>query len=130
MTPGIRTFGLRKVDEQMGVFERELERLRKTQDEEPVHKLRVSIRRLQQALRVFGQFVDSKASKRIRGDLRGLMKLAGSVREHDICLQLITEAKLPPEEVTEEREIGRRKLEKAAAKFSTNDWRERLGIAG
>jgi CHAD domain-containing protein len=58
-------------------------------DPESIHKMRVAIRRLQQGLRVFGQYIPDKASKRIKRELRDVMKIAGEVRNRDIALKLL-----------------------------------------
>jgi CHAD domain-containing protein len=58
-------------------------------DKETVHQLRVSIRRLQAALRLMGQTKN-------RRSLRPLMQLAGAVRNCDITLELVRKAALPP----------------------------------
>lgn len=124
----IRTFGLSKIDVLISEFESELARVQRDQGEEPVHKLRVSIRRLQQGLRVFHQFVDAEAAKEIRGEMRKIMKLAGAVRERDIGIQLLAKANLPHDSVQEERSVTGRRLEKAVRKLSKDDWRSRLGV--
>ena len=58
-------------------------------DPEAVHKLRVSIRRLQQALRLFKQFFPKRGSKRMRKQLRAIMKPAGELRNRDIAIELL-----------------------------------------
>lgn len=125
----IRTFGLHKIETLIEGFEKEILRVQKNQAEEPVHKLRVSIRRLQQGLRVFRQFVDRRASKQIRRELRGIIQLAGALRERDIGMQLLTKANLPHDGIAEERAVHCRELKKAVNKLKTEDWRDRLGVA-
>lgn len=124
----IRTFGSAKVDALIAGFEAELQRVSKDQGEEPVHKLRVSIRRLQQALRVFRQFVDKKSSRKVRSQMRRVMKLAGTVREHDIGMQLLNKANLPHDGVREARDVHSRELARVAGKLSTAKWRDSLGV--
>ena len=125
----IRTFGIQKIDLLIADFEKELARAQRDQREEAVHKLRVSIRRLQQALRVFGQFVDKQASKEIRSKLRDVMHLAGPVRERDIGMQLMTKATLDPGKLAEERTVHSAALQQTISKLKTGKWRERLGVA-
>lgn len=57
-------------------------------DEEAVHKMRVSIRRLQQSLRLFGEFFRPRAVRRIRAELKSVMDPAGELRNCDIALKL------------------------------------------
>ena len=56
---------------------------------EAVHKLRVSIRRLQQALRLFEQYFPKKGAKRIRKQMRSIMEAAGELRNRDIAIDLV-----------------------------------------
>lgn len=66
-------------------------------DDDAIHDLRVAIRRLSQAYRVFGPLVPGKEAKRARKDLRPVRKLAGDVRDCDIAIELLREAGLPDE---------------------------------
>lgn len=54
-----------------------------------VHDLRVSIRRFDQALLVFGDLLDKKAVRKTRRRLKEIMALAGAVRNCDIAEQLL-----------------------------------------
>jgi CHAD domain-containing protein len=63
-----------------------------TRDADAVHDLRVAIRRFQQFLRVFRQFLPRTKVKKIRRRLRGLMILAGEVRNRDIASMLLQQA--------------------------------------
>ena len=60
-------------------------------DSDSIHRMRVSIRRLQQAMRIFGQYLPERGTKRIKRDLREVMKAAGEVRNRDIALKLLKE---------------------------------------
>jgi CHAD domain-containing protein len=53
-----------------------------------VHDLRVSIRRLGQRLRVFGDWVPKKAARKIRRRIREVLGMAGEVRDCDIAAEL------------------------------------------
>lgn len=57
-------------------------------DEEAVHKMRVSIRRLQQSLRLFGQFFRPRAVRRVKAEISTIMEPAGELRNCDIALRL------------------------------------------
>ena len=61
-------------------------------DEEAVHKLRVSIRRFQQALRLFGQYLKPAGVEKIKTRLRGIMRIAGELRNLDIAVALTKDA--------------------------------------
>ena len=70
----------------------EMRRARRGADAEGVHDLRVSLRRLFAALRVFRDLFARKHAGRIRKELRPVLKLAGEVRNRDIGLALAQEA--------------------------------------
>lgn len=63
----------------------------KSCDEEAVHDLRVSIRRLNRCLQVFSKFYPENSGKKIRRRLKTLMEAAGEVRDLDIAMQLVAE---------------------------------------
>ena len=60
-------------------------------DPDAVHDLRVAIRRFQQFLRVFCQFLPDRTARKIRRRLRKIMKSAGEVRNRDIAAMLLKE---------------------------------------
>jgi CHAD domain-containing protein len=69
----------------------------KSPEADAVHRLRVSIRRLQQALRIFKQYLKPAGVKRVRKQLKKTMTAAGHHRNHDIALKLLknSAAKFP-----------------------------------
>lgn len=60
--------------------------------EEPVHQLRVSIRRLFAALRTFEPILAEDEAESHRARLRPILKMAGEVRNCDIALGLARKA--------------------------------------
>ena len=62
---------------------------------EIVHDLRVSMRRLQAALRAFPTFFPPAESRRILKQARKILKLADRVRDFDIALELASESGIP-----------------------------------
>ena len=64
-------------------------------DADSVHDLRVSIRRFTQCLRVFAPFFPHGEAKKIRHKLKTIMQAASAVRDHDITLDLMTDAGIP-----------------------------------
>lgn len=108
-------------------------------DEEAVHDLRVSIRRLNRCLRVFSQFYPDGSSKKIRRRLKTLMEAAGSVRDMDIAMEFLAEmgtGKSSPlvHRLGESRRDARRELESEARTWKehafTKKWRTTLGLNG
>jgi len=99
----------------------EMRRARHTPDEEAVHDLRVSIRRLWAALRYFREFTGDAYGARMKQTLKPVMKLAGEVRNRDIALAFGQEAKLSSRSalvsrLTQERKKAVEPLRQAIAK--------------
>jgi CHAD domain-containing protein len=102
-------------------------------DEEAVHKMRVSIRRLQQALRLFPQFLRKGAVKSIRRELKRIMEPAGELRNCDIALGLLRRAGQDAPEVRARHVAARQNLSEVLGRAVRDDLRARwlgeLGIA-
>jgi CHAD domain-containing protein len=106
-------------------------------DEDTVHDLRVSIRRLRECLRTFEELYPPAARKEIRKELKELMKTAERVRSADIAVNLLKKAGMDDDDA-HLREIGRQRAEDAralgerVALFSSQPfaekWRRALGI--
>ena len=75
-------------------FGAQIERAAADGDADAIHDLRVSIRRLSQCLRIFPQFFPRRPARKVRGHMRRIIKLAGEVRNRDIALELLKEARL------------------------------------
>ena len=63
-------------------------------DAESIHDLRVSIRRFSRCLRVFSQFYPNGTWRKLRSQLSELMSMAGAVRDRDVALELLADAKI------------------------------------
>jgi CHAD domain-containing protein len=112
-------------------------RTARVRDEEAVHDLRVSIRRLTQCLRVFKPFFPQAQAKSLRRKLGDVMDLASEVRNRDIALELLRAARVPAEsevarKLSQERKEAERTLVAALRRWSRRDsekkWRARLGF--
>ena len=112
-------------------------RTAKLADVDAVHDLRVSIRRLSQCLRLFGQFFPRERTRKIQQKLEAVMDLASEVRNRDTALQLMAGA--PPlldstlvEVLSHERGKAERSLVSALQRWSRRSfhkrWRSRLGL--
>lgn len=115
----------------------ELRHTRQSLDAERIHDLRVSIRRLTAALRIFGDAVPAAEAKRVRGELKEIMELAGAVRELDIALELAAKAGVAEASPlaailgAQRGEGERRLLEAVRSAWRRNAslrWRERLQL--
>ena len=65
------------------------------EDPEAIHDLRVSIRRVAQAFKTFGELLDPAPVKKLRGRLHKIMDLCASVRNCDVALTLLEQAGFP-----------------------------------
>lgn len=97
---------LEKLDDAAGALRNALHE----PDEEAVHKARVSIRRLQQSLRLFRQFFRESGVEQIRREMKSIMNPAGVVRNHDIAAGLVKGAWRPTAAFRQEREQARTEL--------------------
>jgi len=100
-------------------FRKEVRNTAKHPDEDPIHDLRVSIRRLSQCLSEFRDFLPH--AKRTRKRLGKLMDLAAEMRNRDIAIELVGSAN-PALAATlaTERDHAKRKLLRAL-----DHWRRR-----
>jgi len=106
-------------------------------DEDSIHDLRVAIRRLRECLREFKVVFPPAPRKKIRKQLRGMMKAAERVRSTDIALKLLHKAGLA-EEAAEVQKLRKQRdefhsaLQAELGLFSKRPylrtWRESLGI--
>jgi CHAD domain-containing protein len=106
-------------------------------DAESVHDLRVAIRRLNQALRLFSQFFPRTKVRKLQRRMREVMDLAAAVRDCDVALDLVRRvggAAPPPlvPELHRKRGEAERDLLVALAEWRRRGfeekWRRRLGL--
>jgi CHAD domain-containing protein len=109
----------------------------KSCDQEAVHDLRVSIRRLNRCLQVFSQFYPGNSGKKLRRRLKTLMEAAGNVRDLDIAIELVAEAGVGRKaalvyRMAEARRQGRRNLLHEVRLWKgrgfSKRWRTTLGL--
>ena len=92
---------------------------------EAVHKMRVSIRRLQQALRLFSQFLRKRGVDRVRKQLKAIMTAAGELRNHDIAIALVKRLGTPMPVLVERRIVAKQSLSDVLLRMVEPDLRER-----
>ena len=104
----------------------------KSPDAEAVHKMRVSIRRLQQAMRLFAQFLKKRGAARVRKQLKQIMTAAGELRNFDIAIPLVKRLGTPLPELKERRIIAKQRLAEVLGRTVQPDlrsqWAAELGI--
>ena len=88
----LREYARETLRARLGAVAFELRHAQRSLNEERIHDLRVSIRRLTAAMRIFGDAVPKAEAKRVKKDLKALMDPAGMVRELDIALELAGKA--------------------------------------
>jgi CHAD domain-containing protein len=81
----------------------------KLRDADSIHDLRVAIRRFQQSLTIFRQFLSNGYRKKIRRRLRKIMELSGEIRNRDIAVDLMKQAGLPARSALSARLLRERK---------------------
>lgn len=115
----------------------QIRRAARSGDADSIHDLRVAIRRMSRCLRVFQQFYPGHAAKRIRRRLKGLMELAGTVRDLDVTLELIHRSGASARttaaaQFREERRQAYRRLQVETRLWKnrafSRKWRSRLGL--
>jgi CHAD domain-containing protein len=106
-------------------------------NEDAIHDLRVSIRRLTQCLREFHQFFPRHETKKILKQLGKVMDLAAEMRNRDIAIELIGKDGRPAESaflanLGQERELAKQKLTRALVQWRRRDfsrkWRPWLAL--
>ena len=98
----------------------------KRPNEEAIHDLRVSIRRLSQCLREFRQFFPRHRTRKILAQLAKMMDLAAEARNRDIALELIgggSSAKSAfAANLRKEREVAKQELTAALTRWRRHDF--------
>ena len=115
----------------------QVNRTARRSDPDSVHDLRVSIRRLAQCLRIFGQFFPLERGKKLQRKLSAVMDLASAVRDRDIAMELLAAAHIPCDSalvqgLSQERAGAERSLVDTLQRWSRRGfqkkWRSRLEL--
>jgi len=67
------------------------EKVKKKNDVESLHQMRISARRLQSLMKIFREVLPRKAFKNHHKNLRMLLRASGSIRENDMFLSMLAE---------------------------------------
>jgi CHAD domain-containing protein len=129
-------FASLQVNRLLGKLAFQVRHAAKRPDEEAIHDLRVSIRRLSQCLREFRQFFPRHETKKILRQLGKVMDLAAEMRNRDIAIELIGgEGGAAPKFLTvlrQERDQAKTKLTRALVQWRRRDfsrkWRPWLAV--
>jgi CHAD domain-containing protein len=133
----MRKFTHSQVDKLLRGLAAQVKRTAESADVEAVHDLRVAIRRMNRALRLFAQFFPGKQWKRIRKELSYLMDAAAALRDSDVALELLEKAgvgkraraalALQSRRRTTEAKL-REELQLWQARNFSQEWREALEL--
>ena len=99
-----------------------------------IHDLRVSVRRFSQGLELFGDFFPKWEVKKIRRMLKRVMQVTSAIRDRDITLDFLKEAKHPAHQsrVEKERLVFQRQFSELLRRWSAQDfstkWRTGLSL--
>jgi CHAD domain-containing protein len=125
-------FAARKVQELIDNSVFALHDALRMHDAESVHRMRVAIRRLQQALRVFKQYLKKPGTKRVRKQLKRCMAAAGELRDHDIAIQLVEKLGQDLTQLRNARSAAKRSFRATVRQITSKDiavkWRDELGL--
>jgi CHAD domain-containing protein len=122
-------FATRQLASLLEQFESQVAHAVKSPSPEPVHDLRVAVRRFTQALIAFDEYLPDREVKKIKRSLKDLMALAGDVRNSDIAIKTLS--KLQPDDgVLLREQVGRRRKECTERLLTTLDrWIARRSAA-
>ena len=130
--PTMQAFAARKTLELIDTSVFAMHDALRLHDPESVHRMRVAIRRLQQALRVFSQYFDKSGVKRVKKQLKRCLGAAGQLRDHDIALQLLEKSGHDLAELRNGRSASKRELRTMLRRITAKDagvkWRDELGL--
>jgi CHAD domain-containing protein len=102
-----------------------MNRAAKLRDADSIHDLRVAIRRFEQCLQIFHQFLSGGHKKKIRRRLRKIMELSGEIRNRDIALDLLKQAGLPARSALAARLLRERRENQSTLLASFDRWGDR-----
>jgi CHAD domain-containing protein len=101
-------------------------------DMDAVHRMRVSVRKLQQALRIFGQYLNKSGIKKVRKQLKKCLSAAGHLRNFDIALELVARRGADVPELHTARAAAKRTFRATLRQVTKKDlglkWRGELGL--
>lgn len=109
-TADFRSFGIAATAELLDSAAEAVLLALESPDAEAVHKLRVSIRRFQQGLRLFAQFLRKKGVKAVRRELKSILQPAGELRNCDIAIDLLRRTEADTAELVRNRQQARTAL--------------------
>lgn len=98
--PNVQIFGAAIILRQLSAMVDEMEGVKKAEDIEAVHRMRVATRRLRSALPIFGPFLAPRRHENWRKRIRAITRALGAARDTDVQIEHLTElvSRLTPPE--------------------------------
>jgi CHAD domain-containing protein len=128
----MQEYGVAKTQQSLDILVPVLCRAAESLDEESVHDLRVSIRRFQQSIRLFKQYLRPDGVNLVKKQLKGVMDLAGELRNRDIAIGLVRRARGDTSELASQRDECHRQLQQVlkglATPYLAEFWKHELGL--
>ena len=128
----MESFAIQKFEELIDAVVFGLHDAARLDDADAVHRLRVSVRRFQQALRVFEQYLSRRGVKQIRSQLKKAMSAAGDLRNRDIAIDLVRKSGQDFPELRASRADSRKAFRATLREIGRKDlalkWRSALGL--
>jgi CHAD domain-containing protein len=91
----MRTFALQQARTLLRRLAYQVSRASRPGDPRVVDDLREAVGRFNRCLRLFGQFLPAGKSKKVHRELKEVLDLAAAVRDCDMALELLEEARMP-----------------------------------
>src|ERR1043165_8074659 len=129
----MRAYAAEQASALLGRLAFHLNRAAKLPDPAADHDLRVALRRFSTCLQVFRQFFPNPERKKIRRQIREIMKLAADVRNRDVAIELARKSGVPADTpflavLEQERKHARKELKAGLARMENRDfsrkWRQ------
>jgi CHAD domain-containing protein len=89
--PNIQIFGSSIILHQLSTMVDEIEGVKKAEDIEAVHRMRVATRRLRSALPIFGPFLAPRRHENWRKRIRAITRALGAARDTDVQIEHLNE---------------------------------------
>jgi CHAD domain-containing protein len=102
-----------------------VDRERRARDQEALHELRVTIRRLRRCLQVFAAFYPGNSWRHLRRRLSRLMEACAAVRDRDVAIGLLAEAGVKSSSVIARNLAGERRAAHRAMRDALRPWQRR-----
>ncbi len=130
----IHDYAIEQMNRLLTTLAYQVHRAAKKPGPDEIHDLRVSVRRFSQGMELFGDFFPKWEIRKIRTMLKRLMRVTSEIRDRDITLDFLAEARhaahrtrVEKERVTYQRQFSEMLRRWSARDFSTK-WRNGLSL--